>query len=174
MSSWISILLIILIMQRLTELWIAKRNEEWLKRQGAVEIGKKHYKWFIGLHVAFFIAMLLEMNLMGHIMTAVNPYFLTLFVLTQIGRVWCIFSLGRYWNTKIIVLPNRSLVTKGPYKYVAHPNYIIVGLELCIVPLLFGAYISALIFPLMHILLLMVRIPVENKALDTSSSLTPK
>lgn len=170
MPFWIYIILIVLIIQRLTELWIARRNEEWMKSRGGVEIGEKHYKWFVVLHAAFFIALLLEMHLLDHIATSINPFLLILFILSQIARAWCIGSLGKYWNTKIIILPHANLVTKGPYKFVSHPNYIVVGLELLIIPLLTGAYISAIIFPFLHILLLTVRIPLENKALKNLST----
>lgn len=170
MPVWIMIIFIILIIQRLAELWVARRNEKNMKEQGALEFGQKHYKWFIIVHIAFFVAIIFEMTFPGHMATAINPYLMTLFLATQMARVWCITSLGMYWNTKIIILPNRSLVKKGPYKYISHPNYIIVGLELCVIPLLFGTYVTALIFPLIHILLLTVRIPIENKALSTLSS----
>jgi methyltransferase len=99
-----------------------------------------------------------------------NYVLFLLFLLTQIARIWCIWSLGKYWNTKIIVLPGSPLVKKGPYKYVKHPNYIVVGAELFIIPLLFGAYITAVIFPILHILLLRVRIPCEEKALNKAIS----
>src|SRR5699024_4026728 len=141
--------------------WIAKRNEKHLKSKGAVEFGKKHYKWFIIMHTAFFIALIFEMTYIKHVAYTISPFLLILFLLTQIIRVWCIYSLGVYWNTKIIILPNRPLIKNGPYKYVDHPNYLIVGIELCIIPLLFGAYLTAVIFPFLHILLLAFRIPLE-------------
>lgn len=167
MPSWIYVILTILVAQRLAELWVAKRNEKHLKDLGAIEVGEKHHKWFIIVHIAFFIAIIMEMTLAGHIASTINPYLLGFFLVTQLVRVWCITSLGVFWNTKIIILPNQPLVKKGPYKYVSHPNYIIVGLELCIIPLLFGAYLTALVFPFIHILLLTIRIPLENKALET-------
>ncbi|GAB3066286.1 isoprenylcysteine carboxylmethyltransferase family protein [Virgibacillus ainsalahensis] len=91
-------------------------------------------------------------------------FLLTLFIITQSLRFWCIYTLGRFWNTKIIISPQFSLVKEGPYKYVKHPNYIIVGIELFIIPLLFDAYITAIVFPILHILLLTVRIPIEERA----------
>lgn len=170
MPIWIVVIFTVVILQRLAELWIAKKNERYLKSKGAIEFGSEHYKWFIIVHFAFFITLIFEMTLIGHIAPTINPFLLILFIMTQIIRVWCLTSLGVYWNTKIIILPNRSLVKTGPYKYVNHPNYIIVGIELCTIPLLFGAYVTALIFPLIHILLLTVRIPLENKALHAVSS----
>jgi methyltransferase len=90
-----------------------------------------------------------------------------LFWITQLARIWSITSLGRYWNTKIIILPGSDLVKRGPYKYVKHPNYIIVGVELFVIPMMFSTYWTAIIFPFLHLLLMTVRIPAEEKALAT-------
>ncbi|GAB3805158.1 isoprenylcysteine carboxyl methyltransferase family protein [Virgibacillus kimchii] len=161
---WILFLLIII--QRLIELKIAGRNEKWMKEKGAIEIGKEHYKWFILIHSLFFFSILIEIILRNVSAVQLNYVLFILFLLTQVVRIWCISSLGKFWNTKIIVLPGYPLVKKGPYKYVKHPNYIIVGVELFIIPLLFGAYVTAVIFPILHILLLRIRIPCEEKALN--------
>src|SRR5690625_2764138 len=166
MPLFVWLLFLLIITQRLIELRIAGRNEKWMKERGAIEIGKEHYKWFIIIHSLFFFSILIEVTLRDVSALQLNYVLFTLFLLTQIARIWCIRSLGKYWNTKIIVLPGSSLVEKGPYKYVKHPNYIIVGAELFIVPLLFGAYITAVIFPILHILLLRIRIPCEEKALN--------
>lgn len=147
------------------ELVIAKRNERWMKKRDGIERGKEHYKWFVVVHTLFFLSILLEVDLRDYSGFKMNLFLLTIFVLLQIARVWCITSLGKFWNTKIIILPSELLVEKGPYKYVKHPNYIIVGLELFFIPLLFNAYVTALIFPILHLLLMMIRIPIENKAL---------
>ncbi len=80
-------------------------------------------------------------------------------------RVWCIVSLGKFWNTKIIVLPKVVMIKKGPYKYMKHPNYLIVFVELFTIPAMFGAYITAILFPILHLLLLTIRIPAEDRAL---------
>jgi methyltransferase len=166
MPLFMWILFGLIIIQRLMELQIARRNEKWMKENGAFEIGKEHYKWFVLIHSLFFLSILIEIMLRDGFALPFNYFLFMLFLLTQMARVWCIRSLGKFWNTKIIVLPGSSLVKKGPYKYVKHPNYIIVGVELLIIPLLFGAYITAVIFPILHLLLLRVRIPCEEKALN--------
>lgn len=135
------------------------------EKRGGIECGQKHYKWFIIVHTLFFLSILLEMDLRDYSYFKINPILLIFFVFLQIMRVWCMTSLGRFWNTKAIILPSKMLIEKGSYKYVKHPNYIIVGLELFFIPLFFNAYVTALIFPFMHLLLLMVRIAIENKAL---------
>ncbi|WP_100010829.1 isoprenylcysteine carboxyl methyltransferase family protein [Lentibacillus sediminis] len=158
------VLLGLIVLQRLVELVIAKRNEKWMKNQGGIERGSGHYLLFIILHVSFFLSLLVEMLLNSPEITFHYVLF-ALFLITQAARIWCIQTLGRFWNTKIIIAPNFSLVKEGPYKYMKHPNYVIVGVELFIIPLLFGAPVTAIIFPILHILLLTVRIPAEEQAL---------
>ena len=166
MPSYLWFIFIFIILQRVVELAIARRNEKWMIDKGGVEWGGEHYKWFIIVHLLFFFSILIEVSIRDYSGFVLNKTLFALFVITQLARVWCIQSLGRFWNTKIIILPGRSLISRGPYKYVKHPNYIIVGMELFIIPLLFGAYITAILFPVLHILLLFIRIPLENKALS--------
>lgn len=170
MPIFMWILLIIIISQRLIELIIARRNERWMKERGGIERGGKHYKLFVILHTVFFISILLEVTFRDVSNIELNYILLTLFIFTQGIRIWCIRTLGRFWNTKIIVSPQFSVVNEGPYKYVKHPNYIIVGIELLIIPLLFGVYVTAIVFPILHILLLTIRIPTEEKALAENFS----
>ena len=93
------------------------------------------------------------------------PIYLTTFLLVQLGRVWVIATLGKYWNTKIIVLPGSNIVAKGPFKYIKHPNYLIVTIELIVIPLLFQAYITAIVYFILNQVILAIRIPMEEKAL---------
>lgn len=165
LNKWLFGLFLFLISQRLIELFIAKRNEKWMKKRGGIEKGEGHYRWFIIIHILFFISILAETFIRSNQMIYVNYILLFIFIITQMGRFWCIYSLGRFWNTKVIILPGEPIIKKGPYKYIKHPNYIIVGVELFVIPLLFGAYVTAIIFPILHILLLRMRIPIENKAL---------
>lgn len=160
------LLLTFIIGQRLVELYIAHRNEKWMLERGGIEIGNEHYKLFIFLHILFFIFFIYEVHYSVTLeLITVNYYFFFLFIIAQIGRVWCIVSLGKFWNTKIIVLPKVVLIKKGPYKYMKHPNYVIVFIELFTIPAMFGAYMTAALFPILHLLLLMIRIPAEEKAL---------
>jgi methyltransferase len=166
MELWAWILIIFIIGQRLVELVIAKNNEKWMKERGGIEAGGEHYKWFIYLHTLFFLCVMVEVFMKGNTLdVGFNYLYFVVFVAAQLARFWCIYSLGRFWNTKIIVLPRVALIKKGPYKYVKHPNYIIVAVELFIIPMLFGAYLSAIVFPILHIILLRIRIPAEEKAL---------
>jgi|SRR5690625_2619581 len=152
--------------QRLAELYIANRNEQWMRARGGIEIGNDHYKWFVFLHILFFVFLISEVNfLYMESIVVFNIYFFIVFLIAQIGRVWCIISLGKFWNTKIIILPKVILIKKGPYKYVKHPNYIIVLIELLSIPSMFGAYKTAILFSVLHLILLSVRIPLEDRAL---------
>lgn len=155
-----------IIVQRVWELKIAKRNERKIKQLGGIEVGENHYFLFILLHVAFFVSLFVESTIFHtHLLMSEGIIIWLIFICTQIFRVWCIHSLGIYWNTKIIIVPNHKRITKGPYQFVNHPNYIIVAIELCVIPILIGAFMTAFIFPLLHLLLLCIRIPVENNAL---------
>ncbi|MGV3465864.1 MAG: isoprenylcysteine carboxyl methyltransferase family protein [Heyndrickxia sp.] len=155
----------IVIIQRMVELWIAKKNESWIKKQGGIEAGKNHYKMMVFIHSCFFLSLLIEVYGLKRTLISNWWIFLALFVLTQIGRVWVIRSLGRFWNTKILVLPNAKIIKKGPYRWFKHPNYIIVTLELFIIPFMFQAYYTLIAFFIFNQLILAVRIPAEEKVL---------
>lgn len=154
------------IFQRLLEVAYARFNERLMKEQGAVEAGAGHYKWIVLLHVLFFVALLSEVIFMGERSRAGWPFFLLVFMAAQLLRIWALASLGRYWNTKILVLPGALKVKSGPYRWIPHPNYIVVALEIASLPLIFGAWRTALVFTLANAaLLLLVRIPAEEEAL---------
>ena len=159
----------VLMIQRLVELYIARSNEKWMKEQGAIEYGQAHYKMMVGIHVAFFISLLVEGGVFHSGVSQYWPLLLGGFILTQLGRIWVISSLGKYWNTKIIVLPRAEVIAKGPYKHLKHPNYLIVTLEFLIVPLLFNAYWTLFIFALLNQFILSIRIPLEEQALKSET-----
>ncbi|WP_328589276.1 isoprenylcysteine carboxyl methyltransferase family protein [Litchfieldia alkalitelluris] len=156
-----------LVTQRMIELYIAHRNESWMKKKGAYEIGGGHYKYIVAIHTLFFVVYFFEVFIKGVQISSAFKVILCFFVLTQLLRLWVIKSLGKYWNTKIIILPNEEIVKKGPYKYLRHPNYVIVALELVLIPLLYNAYITAVVFTLLNIFVLSIRIPTEERALSS-------
>jgi len=163
------VIFIYLVMARLLELVIAKSNEEYQKKRGAIEIKDPYYPLIVLTHSLFFIFLLMESYFKHRFSEPILLFWLTAFILVQLFRYWCLFSLGKYWNTKVIVRPNSKLVKKGPYKWIKHPNYIVVGLEFLIIPILFHSYLTAIIFLTLHILLMQKRIPLENNALKTYS-----
>ena len=160
----------LVVAQRLIEVGIAKRHEQLMLAKGAYEVGASHYPYMVALHVCFFISLLIEVQLFERLP---SPYFIVLcilFALLQICRIWCLRSLGEFWNTKIIILPEAHVVAKGPYKWMRHPNYLIVTLEIVLLPLIFSAYGTAFVFTLLNCLMLAVRIPIEEKALRTATN----
>ena len=160
----------IVVVQRLIELFVAKRNEKWMRSQGAYEAGATHYPIMVTMHIAFFISCILEVVVLERVLSPIWAILLGLFLLTQSARIWCLTSLGKFWNTKIIILPGADVVRKGPYKWVRHPNYLIVTIELLVLPLLFGAYFTAILYSLLNMWMLSVRIPAEEKALKEATN----
>ncbi|WP_342526473.1 isoprenylcysteine carboxylmethyltransferase family protein [Chryseomicrobium sp. FSL W7-1435] len=158
------------IIQRIIELFIAKRNEEWIKSQGGYEVGKRHYPFMVVMHVGFFISLLLEFTLLDRGLTLFLIPLLIVFAITQLIRIWILSSLGRFWNTKIMILPGASVVKKGPFQFMRHPNYTIVALELLVIPLMFNAFITVLVFSLLNLWMLSVRIPIEEAALSEDTN----
>jgi methyltransferase len=112
--------------------------------------------------------MILEFNF-GHShkeLNILNYYFLVFFILLQLGRVWVLISLGKYWTTRVFRVRGKKLIRKGPYRFLKHPNYIIVILEIATLPLIFNLYYTAIIFTVLNAIMLTIRINVENKALS--------
>ncbi|MDZ4839218.1 MAG: isoprenylcysteine carboxylmethyltransferase family protein [Bacteroidota bacterium] len=152
-----------LVFVRLSELVVAKRNEAWIRKQGAVEYGKEHYPFMIALHTLFIVSIIIEYLLR---ITEIDYIFLALFLILISLKIIVISTLGKYWNTKILRIPNLNLVSRGIYRYIKHPNYVIVVLEIICIPMIFHLYYTALIFSLLNAAMLYVRISVENKALN--------
>lgn len=150
-----------LILQRLSELYIANRNEKWLLQQGAVQYGQGHYPFMVAMHTAFLISLIVEYYLSKEV--AFNYWFFMGFVLVLCFKFWALSSLGKYWNTKIYRVPGTGPIKKGPYKLFKHPNYMEVVCEIAIIPLVFNLYYTAIVFSLLNAVMLTVRINVENK-----------
>jgi methyltransferase len=153
-------LIAFLVAQRIAELALAQRNTLRLRAKGGVEFGASHYPLLVALH-AFW---LLGLWAFGHA-RAVDPFWFAVFVLLQAARVWVIASLGGRWTTRIIVLPGAGPIARGPYRWLRHPNYLIVVLEIAVVPLALGLPVFALVFSLANAALLAFRIRVESRAL---------
>jgi methyltransferase len=149
-----------LIAQRVIELCFAQLNTRRLRGMGAIEFGAAHYPLIIILHAAWIAGLLI----LGH-GRAIDPFWLSAFVVLQFGRLWVIATLGRRWTTRVIVLPGAATVARGPYRWMRHPNYFIVTLEIAVVPLALGLPVFALIFSTANAALLAYRIRVENEAL---------
>ena len=151
--------------QRLLELLYSRRNERRLLARGAVERGSGHYPVIVAVHSLWLISTLVEGLLRGPEPPAWWPMPLAAFLLVQPLRYWAILSLGENWNTRVLVVPGGKLVRRGPYRYFPHPNYVVVAVEILTFPLIFGAWITAVVFSLLNAALLYVRIRTENRAL---------
>jgi methyltransferase len=160
---WIAYVVILLVvMQRLGELVLANRNTQKLKAKGAIEIGAGHYPLIVFLHGAWLIATL--WLLPAH--PVISWPWLAVFVLLEIARVCVIASLGPYWTTRIISLPGAPLVKRGPYRFVRHPNYLVVAGEILALPMVFGEWGVAIVFTIANALILYWRIRMEDTALQ--------
>lgn len=160
-------LIALVVLARLVELIYAQRNTRRLLSQGAVEIGQAHYPLIVALHVAWIVAMLV-------FIPAGEPpqwIWLGLFLLLQLARLWVLLSLGGFWTTRIINLPNAPLIRRGPYRFLSHPNYLVVELEVVTFPLAFNAWAIALVFGVANAALLAWRIRIENGALASRRSI---
>lgn len=161
-----AILISIVIFQRIIELIVAKRNEKWALQHGAVEYGASHYKYIVFLHLLFFITLIIEYLVKPSLIKGWF-YFFIVFLLAQLLRIWSLYSLGKHWNTKILIIPHSEKVTKGPYRYVRHPNYLVVAIELLTLPFIFEAYITAIVFSILNFFIIyFIRIPNEEFALQ--------
>ncbi len=155
------IVTLLVALQRLAEVGYARRNARRLLAAGGVEHGAGHYPLFVALHAGWLVALFV-------LVPAEAPAdwgLLGLYGLLQLGRLWVIASLGGRWTTRVIVVPGAPLVTRGPYRFLRHPNYLVVAFEIPVLPLAFGAWHIALAFGLANLALLAQRIRVEERAL---------
>jgi methyltransferase len=153
-------ILTLVTLQRLGELLLARRNTQRLLARGAVEAGAEHYPVLVGLHAAW---------LAGLWWAAwdrpADLIWFGLYLVLQALRVWTIASLGERWTTRIISLPDAPLVRRGPYRFLPHPNYVVVACEIAVLPLVFHLWTYALVFSVLNASILWIRIRIENRAL---------
>ena len=159
------IFLIILITQRLLELYLARLNEKKARLRGAIEYDKKGYYVIVLFHILFLLSLTIEKMFFSRDPNTLWPVFLSVFLLAQLLRYWSIATLGEAWNTKVLVIPGNNRVITGPYKFIKHPNYLSVSIELAAIPLMFSCYITAIVFTFLNFLLLARRIKIEEMAI---------
>jgi methyltransferase len=147
--------------QRLAELAWSSRNLRRLRRRGAIEHGRSHYPLIVALHVLWLGSLLLLVPPA----TRPDPVVLGLYLALQAVRVWAIASLGPYWTTRVLTVPDAPLVARGPYRLLRHPIYAVVIAEIALLPLAFGAWRIALVFSLGNLALLAWRVTVEERAI---------
>jgi methyltransferase len=161
-----SILILTLVTaQRLGELVIAQRNTRRLLAAGGVERGAEHYPLMVGLHAAWLAGLwLLAWS------RPPNLAWLAAYLVLEVLRLWVLASIGKRWTTRIVVVPGETLVRKGPYRFIPHPNYAVVIGEIAVLPLVFGLTAYAVVFSLLNASLLWLRIRTENAALAETSN----
>lgn len=158
-------------LERLAELIVSERNAAWSFARGGRETGQGHYPIMVALHTGFLVAILVE----AFVRRPQVPEFLAWSMLVvvisaQALRWWCIVTLGRRWNTRVITTPGLPLVRSGPYRLLSHPNYVVVVIEGVALPLVHAGWMTAVGFTLLNAALLTVRLRVENKALSAAPS----
>jgi methyltransferase len=151
----------LVLLQRVVELVWARRNTIRLRRLGGVEADAEGYPYFVLLHAGWLVSLAL------FVPAATPPIWplLGLFVLLQLGRLWVISSLGNYWTTRIVSLPGVPLVQTGPFRWLRHPNYLLVIAEIAVLPLAFGAVPIAVSFSAVNLILIIRRIRIEESVL---------
>ncbi|MFI9550792.1 isoprenylcysteine carboxyl methyltransferase family protein [Nonomuraea endophytica] len=165
---WYPLLILLVGLERLAELVVARRNARWSMERGGILTGQGHYPWMVLLHTGLLAGCLAEVFLAGRpFVPALGWTMLALVIAAQGLRWWCITALGPRWNTQVIVVPGLPLVRSGPYRFgwLRHPNYVAVAVEGLALPLVHTAWVTALVFTVLNAVLMVVRIRCENRAL---------
>lgn len=163
-----AIILALVTLQRLAELFVARRNTRALLARGAYEVAPGHYPLIVAVHSLWLAA--LWWLAPGR---PVSWLLIELYILLQIGRLWVLATLGSRWTTRIIILPGARLVRTGPYRFLNHPNYAIVVAEIAVLPLAFGLWEAALIFSVANAIVLTIRLRAEKLGLSVAASEAP-
>jgi methyltransferase len=168
-----ALLLLLFVSERLVELRSAKRNFRILLEHGGREFGASHYPIIVAMHSAFFASLVIEFVLRNTPLASFFAFPLILLVAAQALRIWVFRTMRNRWTTRVIVIPGEKLIRSGPFQFFSHPNYVAVAIELFALPLIFGLFVSCIVFSLLNaIVLLFIRIPSERAALKWSQSAT--
>jgi methyltransferase len=161
-----TVLVLAVAAERVVELVVAQRHLRWARERGAVESGQGHYPAMVVLHTALLIGCLVEVHVLDRPFVAWLGWpMLTVVLAAQALRWWCIRTLGNQWNTRVVIVPGLPLVDRGPYRWLHHPNYVAVVAEGVALPLVHGAWLTALVFTVLNAALLITRIRCENRLL---------
>jgi methyltransferase len=165
-NTFVWLMAALLVAERSFELWLALRNRKIMLAAGAREMGSGHYPVVVLFHSGWLIAWVWEAWVRGPVLHPLWPLWLMLFAFGELLRYWCMYTLGTFWNTRILIIPGSRRVSSGPYRILRHPNYVGVVISLLAVPMIFNAWLTALVGTIANLLLLLlVRIPAENRAL---------
>ena len=161
--------------ERLVEMAVSQSNLAWAYARGGQEHGRGHYPAMVALHVALLVGCVAEVWAFDRpFLPALGWTMVAVVLATQALRWWCISTLGRRWNTRIVVIPGLPLVDRGPYRWLRHPNYVAVVVEGIALPMVHTAWITAVTFTVLNAVLLRVRIRAEEDALSSASAAIPE
>ncbi len=165
-----TLLIVVVALQRLRELRISNRHLLALRARGAREVGAAHYPWMVAMHTAFLLSCVAEVWLLRRPWRPeIAAVALAVLVAALVLRWWVLATLGDRWTTRVMVLPDGELITEGPYRWLRHPNYVAVVLEIAAIPMLHTAWATAAIFSVANLLVLRARVAVEDRALGRGS-----
>ena len=163
--AWYLLLIAAVACERVAELVITRRNLAWSRARGGVEFGAGHYPAMVVLHTGLLVGCVAEVIWLDRPFLPVLGWPMLVIVLAAQGlRWWCIATLGRQWNTRVVVVPGAPRVIGGPYRYLPHPNYVAVIAEGVALPLVHTAWVTALVFTVLNAVLRRTRINTENRA----------
>lgn len=152
--------------ERLVELAVSRRNASWSFANGGREFGRGHYPVMVGMHALLLVSCIVEVATLHRPFVAWLGWPMVILVVASTGmRWWCVATLGKHWNPRLIVIPGAELVRRGPYRWIHHPNYTAVAVEVVALPLVHSAWLTAIVFTIANALVLRVRIRSENLAL---------
>ena len=162
-----TVLILVIAIQRAWELGVSTRNLRSLMARGAIEVGTGHYPWMVALHTAFLVSCVTEVWLLDRPWRPGLAVFAVLILGAAIAlRWWTLATLGERWTTRVLVVPGEALVSSGPYRWLSHPNYLVVVMEIAAIPMVHGAWFTAAVFTIANLVLLRERIRVEEEALN--------
>ena len=166
-SGWFAVLVAAVAVERLVELVVSKRHLAWALARGGVESGRGHFPAMVALHTALLVGAVAEVVVLDRpFLPALGWPALVVALACQAGRYWCIATLGPQWNTRVVVVPGLGAVARGPYRWLRHPNYVVVVVEGIALPLVHSAWLTAAVFTALNaVLLARYRIPAEERAL---------
>jgi methyltransferase len=165
-TGWFTLLVAAVAVERVVELVVSARHLTWARSQGGVESGAGHYPFMAAVHTLLLVSCVVEVHAFDRpFLPWLGWPMLAVVAGTQALRWWCVRTLGRQWNTRIVVVPGLALVRRGPYRLLRHPNYVAVVVEVAALPLVHTAWLTALVFTLLNAVVLSVRIPAEQRAL---------
>jgi methyltransferase len=152
--------------ERLVELAVSRRNANWSFANGGKEFGRGHYPVMVAMHTLLLVACIAEVAVLHRpFLPWLGWPMVVVVALSTVLRWWCAASLGKHWNPRLIVIPGATLVHRGPYRFLHHPNYMAVTAEVAALPLVHSAWLTAIVFTIANALVLNVRIRAENYAL---------